>query len=313
MDPVRDYLNIIGRVPLLTAAEEIELGNAVRRMMVLIESGRSDFTKEERAAIRFGKKAKERMIKANLRLVVSIAKKYVSFTTSLELLDLIQEGTIGLNRAVELFDPARGYKFSTYGTWWIRQGVSRATYTHERLIRLPSAAVEALNKIQRWGPEFERKHGRMPSVSECAEYCGVTEPTMRQYMRHPSPVLSLDYKATGAEKEGSSLVDLIVDLSHQPELIETSQVEQLLAAIERLPVMQQKILKRYYGIGATEEEEGPITFTKIGKELGVSRQCVIEHKQRAFNAIKLALRNPPGKFPAHRTLSSLNWTLNKAA
>ena len=139
-DPISWYLATIGRIPLLTPAEEIELGNQVQKLMQLTEDGSiaadSDlFDSKQRRLIRVGQRAKQRMMKANLRLVVSVAKKYQG--KGLELLDLIQEGSLGLERAVEKFDPTRGYKFSTYAFWWIRQSMTRAIACQSRTIRLP--------------------------------------------------------------------------------------------------------------------------------------------------------------------------------
>src|SRR5210317_2231381 len=140
-DTLRDYLNQIGKIPLLTAAEEIELGHAIQKMIAVQTDQPS---KEEQRILRIGKRAKERMIKGNLRLVVGVAKKYKHLTNRLTMHDLVQEGNIGLIRAVELFDPARGYKFSTYAYWWIRQGIMRSIQVHDRIIKLPTGAGDAL-------------------------------------------------------------------------------------------------------------------------------------------------------------------------
>ena len=149
-DPIGWYLQNIGRVPLLTPAEEIELGNQVQKMMILTEDGQiteknKEFTKQQKRTIKIGRRAKDRMMKANLRLVVSVAKKYQG--KGLELLDLVQEGSLGLERAVEKFDPTRGYKFSTYAFWWIRQSMTRAIACQSRTIRLPVHLSERLSLI----------------------------------------------------------------------------------------------------------------------------------------------------------------------
>ena len=146
-DPLRDYLNQIGKIPLLTAAEEIELGNSIQRMMPLLD--KPDLTKDEQKIIRIGKRAKKRMVQGNLRLVISVASKYNKMTSRLSMQDLIQEGNIGLIRAVEMFDPSRGYKFSTYAYWWIRQGITRAIAEKSRTIRLPIHITETLNKLKK--------------------------------------------------------------------------------------------------------------------------------------------------------------------
>ncbi|MGA1512658.1 MAG: sigma-70 family RNA polymerase sigma factor, partial [Aquiluna sp.] len=150
-DTLRDYLNQIGKIPLLTAAEEIELGHAIQKMIAVQTDQPS---KEEQRILRIGKRAKERMIKGNLRLVVGVAKKYKHLTNRLTMHDLVQEGNIGLIRAVELFDPARGYKFSTYAYWWIRQGIMRSIQVQDRIIKLPTGAGDALRKVRTFTLEY---------------------------------------------------------------------------------------------------------------------------------------------------------------
>ena len=144
-DTLRDYLNQIGKIPLLTGAEEIELGHAIKRMAAIDPANP---TKAELRILKIGKRAKDRMIKGNLRLVVGVAKKYKHMTNRLTMHDLVQEGNIGLIRAVELFDPERGYKFSTYAYWWIRQGIMRAIQMYDRIIKLPTGAIEILRKVR---------------------------------------------------------------------------------------------------------------------------------------------------------------------
>ena len=164
-DPISWYLSNIGRVPLLTPAEEIELGNQVQKMMVLTEDGQlnekiKEFTLQDKRIIKIGRRAKERMMKANLRLVVSVAKKYQG--KGLELLDLVQEGSLGLERAVEKFDPTRGNKFSTYAFWWIRQSMTRAIACQSRTIRLPVHLSERLASIRKVSRDLAHKLGAMP-------------------------------------------------------------------------------------------------------------------------------------------------------
>ena len=171
-DPISWYLQNIGRVPLLTPAEEIELGNQVQKMMILTEDGQlteknKEFTSQQKRTIKIGRRAKERMMNANLRLVVSVAKKYQG--KGLELLDLVQEGSLGLERAVEKFDPTRGYKFSTYAFWWIRQSMTRAIACQSRTIRLPVHLSERLASIRKVSRDLAHKLGAMPSRIEIAE------------------------------------------------------------------------------------------------------------------------------------------------
>ena len=167
-DLVRLYLQDIGRVDLLTQEEELTLARLVQQREQLLQQGEDGPLNgaERRRALHRGKRAKERMIQANLRLVVAVAKKYQR--RGLELLDLVQEGSLGLERAVERFDPTRGFRFSTYAYWWIRQGITRAIASQSRTIRLPVHITEKLNRIKRAQRELTARHGRTPSVAEIA-------------------------------------------------------------------------------------------------------------------------------------------------
>ena len=178
-DNVRAYLRDIGRIPLLEHEEEILLGRKVQRLMTLLEmkqelsldnQGLAEAMdvplKEVKKELREGEKAKEKMVTANLRLVVSVAKKYTK--RNMELLDIIQEGTIGLVRGVEKFDPGRGYKFSTYAYWWIRQGITRAIAEKSRAIRLPIHITENLNRLKKAQRELSQLNGEMPTIKQLA-------------------------------------------------------------------------------------------------------------------------------------------------
>ena len=162
---VRDYLKEIGRTPLLKSEEEVKLANQIQAMLPLQE--KEDLTLEEKKIVYLGQRAKQKMVKANLRLVVSIAKKYQN--RGLSMLDLIQEGSIGLMRASEKFDASKGYKFSTYSYWWIRQAMTRAIANHARTIRLPIHITQDLNKVKKVTRQLSQKLGRRPSDSEIAE------------------------------------------------------------------------------------------------------------------------------------------------
>ena len=182
-DGVQDFLNQAGKIPLLTHSEEILLGRSVQAMQALLaENPQGPYAKDESLVLRRGKRAKERMVTANLRLVVSIAKRYLRVAQHLGFDDLIQEGMFGLIRGVEKFDPERGYRGSTYFYWWIRQSISRAISQQDRIIRLPVNAIDCLNKLRLWMPQFFREHGRMPSPQECADHVEVTLPVMRHYL-----------------------------------------------------------------------------------------------------------------------------------
>ena len=170
------YIADITRYPLLTKHQEIVLA---RQMHVWLHD--ENATPQQKRA---GKRAYEKLINCNLRLVVSIAKRYVQRSKRTDLLDIIQEGNLGLAYGLKKFDPERGYALSTYIYWWIRQGITRYLAGNDRMIRLPSGAWEILNKVRYWIPQFQLEHGRVPTIEECAEYCNTTENRMRGYMMH---------------------------------------------------------------------------------------------------------------------------------
>ena len=205
-DSVRSYLRDIGRIPLLEHDEEILLGRQVQRLMEIkaceellgnpnnerLADSLGLTIKELRKEIRAGEKAKDKMVTANLRLVVSVAKKYTK--RNLELLDIIQEGTIGLVRGVEKFDPGRGYKFSTYAYWWIRQGITRAIAEKSRAIRLPIHVTENLNKLKKAQRELSQMNGYMPNVFQLSDYLGLTVDEIKDLMCKARQPTSLEIK-----------------------------------------------------------------------------------------------------------------------
>ena len=256
-DPVSWYLATIGRIPLLTPAEEIELGNQVQSMMALTEDGKRTFEDGEldgkqRRMLRIGRRAKERMMKANLRLVVSVAKKYQG--KGLELLDLIQEGSLGLERAVEKFDPTRGYKFSTYAFWWIRQSMTRAIACQSRTIRLPVHLSERLTTIRKVSLDLAHKLGAMPSRIEIAEAMDIPLDELDSLLRQALTTSSLDAPVNGEEGR-SFLGDLIADSSLEEPLDLVEQRihhEQLGRWLSHLSEQEQQVLKMRFGLEGQE-------------------------------------------------------------
>ena len=227
-DSVRAYLRDIGRIPLLEHDEEILLGRQVQRMMTLEEmkkelildnQGLADAMdvslKQVKRELREGAKAKDKMVTANLRLVVSVAKKYTK--RNMELLDIIQEGTIGLVRGVEKFDPGRGYKFSTYAYWWIRQGITRAIAEKSRAIRLPIHVTENLNRLKKAQRELSQMNGRMPNVFELSDHLELTVDEIKDLMCKARQPTSLEIKI--GENRDTALIDLLEDESQLPELL----------------------------------------------------------------------------------------------
>jgi len=303
-DPLRDYLNQIGKIPLLTAAEEIALGNAIQAMMPLVD--KAELTKQESNIVRAGKRAKKRMIQGNLRLVISVASKYSRMTTRLSMQDLIQEGNIGLIRAAEMFDPSRGYKFSTYAYWWIRQGIMRSTQTQDRMIRLPSGAPDGLRKVKYFMIDYQKEHGKMPTLQQCAELIGVQPETMRNYLQAAEDAASLDAKAKNRDDDGSSIIDLIESQGSGPELelIQDTAEIAVKRAFSQLSEMERKLISMRHGLDGEE----PMSCPSIAKSVGIHRETVRKLVSQAEGRLRTLLEGgPPGKPQKQKYRSSLNW------
>ena len=296
-DSVRAYLRDIGRIPLLEHDEEILLGRKVQRMMSILEVkeefpgiSNSDLAKmlgitekDLRRQMRDGERAKDKMVMANLRLVVSVAKKYTK--RNMELLDIIQEGSIGLVRGVEKFDPGRGYKFSTYAYWWIRQGITRAIAEKSRAIRLPIHVTENLNKLKKAQRELSQINGEMPSVFQLAEYLEFTVDEIKDLMCKARQPTSLEIKI--GENRDTALIDLLEDESQLPDkLLETKHIkEDIRSMISDLPEMQAAVISMRFGIGDNIVE--PMSMTAIGQVLNMSRDRVRTLEQKAIKALRL--------------------------
>jgi len=295
-DSVRAYLRDIGRIPLLEHDEEILLGRKVQRLMEIQTAKEllNDPTNEEladslqitvkelRRDIRAGEKAKEKMVTANLRLVVSVAKKYTK--RNMELLDIIQEGTIGLVRGVEKFDPGRGYKFSTYAYWWIRQGITRAIAEKSRAIRLPIHVTENLNRLKKAQRELSQLIGRMPTVFELSDNLELTVDEIKDLMCKARQPTSLEIKI--GENKDTSLMDLLEDETQLPEaLLEAGCIkEDIRGLIGDLPEMQAAVISMRYGIG--DEVLEPMSMTAIGQVLNMSRDRVRTLEHKALRALR---------------------------
>ena len=289
-DSVRAYLRDIGRIPLLEHDEEILLGRQVQRMMeiracsdLLHDPSKEELatslemtTKELRKQLRDGEKAKDKMVTANLRLVVSVAKKYTK--RNMDLLDIIQEGTIGLVRGVEKFDPGRGYKFSTYAYWWIRQGITRAIAEKSRAIRLPIHVTENLNKLKKAQRELSQINGQLPNVFELSEYLNLKVDEIKDLMCKARQPTSLEIKI--GENRDTALIDLLEDKTQLPEMLLEQQFikDDIRELIHELPEMQAAVISMRYGIG--EDILEPMSMTAIGQVLNMSRDRVrtLEHK-----------------------------------
>jgi RNA polymerase primary sigma factor len=261
-DAVRTYLRSIGRVRLLTKEDEVRLAKRVEQ---------NDMG------------AKNALIEANLRLVVSIAKRYGG--RGLTLLDLIQEGNLGLIRAVEKFDWRRGFKFSTYATWWIRQAITRALADQSRTIRIPVHMVERMNKVARVRRGLLQSTGREPSAAEIAErFEDLEEKQVEDVLKLGQETVSLEAPVGGDEGD-ASLGDFIEDtLWQRPHetVAERLRESDLAAALETLPWRERRVLELRYGLGT----EGPMTLEDIGSEVGVTRERVRQIESKTLTKLK---------------------------
>ena len=262
-DPVRMYLKEIGKVPLLTAEEEVELAKKMS------EGG------EE------GEEAKKRLCEANLRLVVSIAKRYVG--RGMLFLDLIQEGNLGLIKAVDKFDYTKGYKFSTYATWWIRQAITRSIADQARTIRIPVHMVETINKLIRVSRQLLQELGREPTPEEIAEEMGLTVEKVREIQKVAQEPVSLETPI--GEEEDSHLGDFIPD-EDVPQPVEAAAFsmlkEQLVEVLDTLTDREQKVLKLRFGL----EDGRARTLEEVGKEFEVTRERIRQIEAKALRKLR---------------------------
>jgi len=271
VDTLADYLAEIGRYPLLTKSQEIMLARQVATWV----NAENPTPKQER----MGKRAYEKLINCNLRLVVSIAKKFRSRVGKAELLDLIQEGNIGLSHGIKKFDPERGYALSTYVYWWVRQGITRYLSCSDRIIRLPSHAGETLAKLRKWTPDFFLIHGRAPTLQESAEFCEITEEKMRLYLDNAYDAGSLDKPVSNTDGETTLLSLVSVDEDLLSKVENTIRLEAMDSLLERLRPDEKELVMRYYGMYG----ESPVTLLTLAKEVGLSRERV---RQKIFNSLK---------------------------
>lgn len=287
-DPVRMYLKEIGKVSLLTAAEEIDLamkieaGVAATEELEKAEEEGIELERRERRRLsrveQVGLDAKQQLIEANLRLVVSIAKRYVG--RGMLFLDLIQEGNLGLIRAVEKFDYTKGFKFSTYATWWIRQAITRAIADQARTIRIPVHMVETINKLVRIQRQLLQSLGREPTPEEIAEEMGLTPERVREIQKISQEPVSLETPI--GEEEDSQLGDFIEDDAAivPPDAASFSMLqEQLAKTLEGLAERERKVISLRFGL----EDGHPRTLEEVGREFGVTRERIrqIESKTLA--------------------------------
>ena len=295
-DMVRAYLHEIGRVPLLTHEQEIVFGKQVQTMMTLLEKKEAEEKKLERQlnlkewanlvqmseaelnrVVKLGQRAKKKMIEANLRLVVAIAKKYQK--RNMEFLDLIQEGSLGLERGVEKFDPTKGYKFSTYAYWWIRQAITRAIAQQARTIRLPIHITEKLNKIKKTQRELSQSLGRSATPAEVARELNLETEQIREYLSVARQPISLDVRV--GDNQDTELSELLEDDGISPDKYATQQLlkQDLYDLMSDLTPQQKEVLFLRFGL----EDGKELSLAKIGQRMNLSRERVrqLEHQALA--------------------------------
>lgn len=290
-DSLGYYLDEIGRIPLLTPEEEIELARRVKRGQELQRlSEERELTKAERREMRRAEHAKRRFVEGNLRLVVYIAKKYLHRgMVFLDLLDLIQEGTIGLMRAVDLFDPERGYKFSTYCYWWCRQGVTRAISQQERLIRLPNTVAEKAAKLTRTHHQEYLRLGRAPSREELAAAMEMPVRELELMLERGSAAYSLD--ALVANTDDRSWLDAIadpvsLDVEGRDEALDMDlRTHKLAGALNQLSDKEQLFVRQRFGLEGTPEH----TLAEMARGQDVSRERVRQVTNTALSKLRVRM------------------------
>jgi RNA polymerase primary sigma factor len=292
-DPVRMYLKEIGKVPLLTASEEVDLAKKIEageEASVRLRDKGDKLSREElrtlRRQERTGQEAKRKLVEANLRLVVSIAKRYVG--RGMLFLDLIQEGNLGLIRAVEKFDFRKGYKFSTYATWWIRQAITRAIADQARTIRIPVHMVETINKLIRVQRSLLQELGREPTPEEIAEQMELTPEKVREIIKVSQEPVSLETPI--GEEEDSHLGDFIEDADAVVPIDAASFIllqEQLEDVLNSLNEREKEVIRLRFGL----TDGHPRTLEEVGREFGVTRERIRQIESKTLAKLRHPTRS----------------------
>ena len=281
MDGFSQYIQDILRYPLLSKQQEIMLARQVQ-----------DWVNSEAPTprqVKVGERAYHKLINCNLRLVVSIAKRYTPHARRTELFDIVQEGNMGLAHGIKKFDPERGYALSTYVYWWIRQSITRYLSCNDRMIRLPSHAVELLSKIRAWKPKFFACHGRYPTLDELADYCKIKPERLRDYLERADDALSLDRVVNGTDND-VTLIEGITDGEHPMDRLHTlMSADEVMDLLSQLEETDRKLIEGVFGFDGGE----PKTYTRMAKELNISRERARQRCQRALARLRvIANRNP---------------------
>jgi RNA polymerase primary sigma factor len=291
-DPVRMYLKEIGKVPLLTGPQEVSLAKRIEAGLDAVDrvAQTSDLSDAQRASLRAvsrdGELAKRQLTEANLRLVVSIAKRYVG--RGMALLDLIQEGNLGLIRAVEKFDYTKGFKFSTYATWWIRQAITRAIADQARTIRIPVHMVETMNKVMRIQRQLLQELGREPTVDEIAAKVELTPDRVREIQRLGQEPVSLETPV--GDDDDSFLGDFVEDPNATAPATAAARAlltEAIEEALEELNDRERQVVRLRFGL-----DDGQVrTLEEVGKEFGVTRERIRQIESKTLAKLRHPTRS----------------------
>ncbi|MEX0846338.1 MAG: RNA polymerase sigma factor RpoD [Ilumatobacteraceae bacterium] len=290
-DPVRMYLKEIGRVELLNGEEERRLAQAIEdgnRAALQLDNPDLDTVERRRLmrSVRAGQNAKSELIQANLRLVVSIAKRYT--LRGMQFLDLIQEGNLGLMRAVDKFDHTKGFKFSTYATWWIRQAITRSIADQARTIRIPVHMVESMNRVLRTQRQMHQELEREPTLDELSDRCGLPPDRVREILRISQDPLSLDSPL--GEEDDMSLADFLPDLSADtPADMATKKmlVQAVEEALGELSEREQEIVRMRFGLDDGQAK----TLEDVGREFGVTRERIRQIEAKTLAKLRHPMRS----------------------
>lgn len=299
-DSLGTYLDEIGRYPLLTAFQEIELSRQIRRMVELRDRENKRYTKAERRALTIGQKAKEKLMRHNLRLVVHIVRKFCGTMKyeGMEMSDFVQEGSLGLARACEMFDGTKGYKFSTYAYWWIKQSLRRAVDNKARIVRLPVYATEKMFAIRRFTERYRSETGKTPTLSQIAAHIEMSEDWVKLLMQRCAGTTSLDAKV-GHSGEIDMLTSVpdpsTADLDARYDEIEMEELRKhLQTGLSLLPERERQIFVMRYGIDSNYEI---MSLDKIGKHFGFCRERSRQLLMRATNNLRVKTRQLANELP----------------
>jgi RNA polymerase primary sigma factor len=287
-DSIQAYLNEIGRYPLLTKAQEVSLGAQIQLWISIQDKEESDYTIEDRKIAKIGMRAKAKFINCNLRLVVNVARKYIRHCRTLDFMDLIQEGNLGLVRAIEKFDPTRGYAFSTYAYWWIRQSIQRSIQTNDCCIRLPIGVHDSVHKIKKTAELLSKKIGREPTLVEIAEEINMKVAEVKSVLDAPMTLMSLD-KSIGEDETGGAMVDAIPDTRNSNTLEDAEvriNIEDAYMAIDRYLDEQTKF------IVLERSKDPPTTWRELCKTTNMTKSKLqaIEKEGLRRCALLLSIR-----------------------